>query len=298
MPKVQERFDRPSERRKYLQCLWRGRVEIMSVDAIKKFLDGAAEYPDNTPIRIGETEIPLGSLRQLNASERTTLSERLKGVEAKETELNIRQATIVDLAQKAQQAYAAAEEARKSATTRQADPGADPFADPWLAPVKAALEGRDKKIGELETLAKSLQTTLGQAATVFMRREWQREYDGINFGKREKKPTRDEILKYSQDNKIVDSDGMPSVRLAWEKMSEGDRIAETAAEAREKGREEGRMEALAARVTAPGVSGPGQAPADLARRPITPDTDILGDLYANAMKDPELRAMIEQQSVI
>lgn len=265
----------------------------MSVDAIKKFLDGATEYPDNTPITIGDQQIPLGSLRQLNASDRSNLAERIKGVEAKETELNTRQASIVDLAQKAQSAYQAAEEARRTATQPRVDPTADPFNDPWLAPVKTQFDARDKKIAELDTLAKSLQNTLGQAASVFMKREWQREYDGLNFGKRDKKPTRDEILAFAQQNKIVDSDGLPSIREAWNKMSEGDRIAETAAEAREKGREEGRMEAMAARVTAPGVSGIGQGPAAQPRR-IGPETDVLGDLYSESIKDPELRAMLEQ----
>src|SRR5450631_1393476 len=109
-----------------------GRCAV-SVDAIKKFLDGATEYPDTTPIRIGDQEIPLGSLRQLNSAERSTLSERIKGVEAKETELNTRQQNIVDLAQKAQAAYQAAEEARRTATSPRVDPTADPFNDPWLA---------------------------------------------------------------------------------------------------------------------------------------------------------------------
>jgi hypothetical protein len=265
----------------------------VSVDAIKKFLESATEYPDTTPIRIGDQEIPLGSLRQLNSAERSTLSERIKGVEAKETELNTRQQNIVALAQKAQEAYQAAEEARKTATQPLPNPGADPFADPWLAPVKTQFDTRDKKIAELETLAKSLQSTLGQAASVFMKREWQREYEGLNFGKREKKPTRDEILTFAQTNKIVDSDGLPSIREAWNKMSEGDRIADSAAEAREKGREEGRMEAMAARVTPPGVSGIGQGPSAQPRR-IGPETDVLGDIYADSLKDPELRQLIEQ----
>jgi hypothetical protein len=269
----------------------------MSVDQIKKFLEQATESPDNTPITIGDQQIPLGSLRQLNASERQTLSERLKGVEAKETELNTRQQNIVDLAQKAQAAYQAAEEARKTATTRQPDPNADPLSDPWLAPVKTQLESRDKKIQELETLIKNQQTTLGQAASLFMKREWQREYDGLNFGKREKKPTRDEILTYAQQNKIVDSDGLPSIREAWNKMSEGDRLEQLKQEALEKGREEGRMEAMAARVTAPGVSGMGQSIQSGQPRKITPDTDVLGDLYGDAIKDPELRAMIEQMNI-
>lgn len=264
----------------------------MSIDQIKKFLESATEYPDNTPITIGDQQIPLGSLRQLNAAERSTLSERLKGAEEKEAELNKRQASIIDLAQKAQQAYEAAETARKTATTQQPTPGADPFADPWLAPVKEALSLRDKKLEEALNTIKALQGTIGQAATVFMKREWDREYNGLNFGKREKKPTRDEILKFAQDNRIMDSDGMPSVRLAWEKMSEADRAEQIRQEALEKGREEGRMEAMAARVTPPGVSGIGQGPQPNARK-ITPDTDILGDLYAESIKDPELRGMIE-----
>lgn len=269
----------------------------MSADAIKKFLEDTQGHPDSTLIKIGDTEIPLGSLRQLNASERQTLSERMKQAEAKEADLNQRQQSIVDLAQKAQAAYQAAEEAKAKAGQRQPDPSADPFADPWLAPVKTALTERDKKIEELSALARSLQATLGQAATVFMKREWDREYSGLNFGKREKKPTRDEILKYAQENKIVDTDGMPSVRMAWEKMSETDRLEELRREATEKGREEGRMEAMASRFTPPGTLGAGQGPVPAGKK-ITPDTDIMGDLYGDALKDPELRALIEQTGVV
>lgn len=269
----------------------------MSVDQIKKFLESATDYPDTTPIRIGDQEIPLGSLRQLNASERSAISDRIKQIDSRETELNSRQASIVDLAQKAQAAYAAAEEARRTATQPVVSNQADPFSDPWLAPVKGALDTRDKKIQELETLAKGLQSTLGQAAKVFMNREWRREYDSINFGKREKKPTQEEILAFAQKNNIVDSDGMPSVRGAWDKMSETDRLEQLRQEALEKGREEGRMEAMAARVTAPGVSGMGQGPQFKNNQRITPETDVLGDLYGESLKDPELRAMIEQTNI-
>ena len=262
-------------------------------DDIKKFLENAAEFPDNTPITIAGREIPLGSLRQLNASERSTLSERLKGVESKEAELNSRQAGIVDLAQKAQAAYAAAEEARTKAGQRQEAPGADPFADPWLAPVKTELGKRDKELEEIKAVAKNLQATITQAATIWAQDRWDREYDTLNFGKREKKPTRDELLKFANENKLVDRHGMPSIRNAWDKMSEADRMEQLRQEAIEKGREEGRMEAMAARVTPPGVSGIGQGPAGPPRK-ITADTDVLGDMYGDALKDPELRALIEQ----
>jgi hypothetical protein len=262
-------------------------------DDIKKFLDDHASYADTTPIRIGETEFQLGSLRQLNASERTTLSDRLKAVETKEQEVERRQQTVIDLGQRAQAAFQAAEEARAKITAQPPNPGADPFADPWLSPVKNAFDERDKKYKALEDRANQLQATLTQAAKVFMSREWQREYDGLNFGKREKKPTRDEILKYANEQKIVDQDGMPSVRLAWDKMSEGDRLEEARQQALEKGREEGRLEAMAARVTPPGVSGIGQGPAQR-QRPVNADTDVLGDIYTESLKDPELRNLIEQ----
>jgi hypothetical protein len=265
----------------------------MSVDQIKKFLESATEYPDNTPIRIGEQEIPLGSLRQLNASERTTLSERLKGVETKEAELNTRQQSIVDLAQKAQQAYQAAEEARAKVSSQPPPAGTDPFADPWLSPVKEALSKRDKEIEELRATAKNLQATLTQAASIWAQDRWDREYSSLNFGKREKKPTRDEILKYAQEQKLMDRHGMPSISEAWNKMSETDRLEELRKEALERGREEGRMEAMAARVTPPGVSGIGQGPAGPARK-INADSDVLGDMYAESLKDPELRQLIEQ----
>ena len=74
-------------------------------------------------------------------------------------------------------------------------------------------------------------------------------------------------------------------------------MEEARKEAIEKGREEGRMEAMAARVTAPGVSGMGQGPTTTGKK-ITPDTDIMGDIYADALKDPELRALIEQTGVV
>lgn len=265
----------------------------MSVDQVKKFLDGVTEYPDTTPIRIGETEVPLGSLRQLTASERAGLADRMKAVETKENELNTRQSQIVDLAQKAQAAYQAAEDARRTATQPPPNPGADPFNDPWLQPVKAALDARDKKIEELAGQLKSAFQTQQQIASIWAEDRWSREYDTLNFGKREKKPTVDELKKFAAENKINDRFGLPSVRGAWEKMSEADRMEELRKAAEEKGREEGRMEALASRVTAPGVSGPGQGPAAQLKKGYNPDADVLGDLYADALKDPELRQQIE-----
>lgn len=264
----------------------------MSVDAIKKFLEDTKNHPDTVMVTIGETQIPLGSLRQLNSSERTQLADRLKAVEATEADLKSRQTKIVDLATKAQAAYDAAETARAAAAaaTPPAKPGDDPFADPWLAPVKAALDARDKKMSDLsDSLAKTVNTIVN-AATIFSEDRWDRQYQSIDFGKREKKPTREEILKFASDNNIVDRHKLPSILLAWEKMNEADRLKEMTDKAREEGIEQGRQQALANRIPPPGVAGPGQAPV-LTKTPGAGGD--LGDLYAESLKDPELRALVE-----
>ena len=260
-------------------------------DQLKKFLDDTKTYPDGTMVTIGETQVPLGSLRQLNATERQQLADGIKANSEREADLSKRQELVVDLAKKAQAAYNAAEEARvKAAGQPLPNTGADPWQDPWLAPVKGALDERDKKIATLTEQLKQAVTVVANAATTFSEDRWDKQYESIDFGKREKKPTRDEVLKFATDNKIVDRHGLPSVKLAWDKMSEADRLDEMRKTEREKGREEGRQEAIASRIPPPNVPGPGQAP--LPR--INTAAGDLGDLYSEAIKDPELRALIEQ----
>jgi hypothetical protein len=260
-------------------------------DDIKKFLENAKDYPDTTPVKIGDVEVPLGSLRSLNSSERTELASKLKDYEAKETDLKTRQQKVVELASKAQAAYDAAEEARKSAGNRQVPPGEDPFNDPWLAPVKTALSERDKQIESLKTDLKKALDTVTQVAAVGLDDRWDREFSSLDFGKREKPPTRDELLKFATDNNLTDRHKIPSIRAAWEKMSEKDRQDEIAERARQEGIEEGKRQAMAARIPPPGTSGPGWGtPAPGAK----PPAGDLGDLTAEVMKDPELRALLEQ----
>jgi hypothetical protein len=46
-------------------------------------------------------------------------------------------------------------------------------------------------------------------------------------------------LKFANENKLVDRHGLPSLRNAWDKMSEADRLEDLRKEAMEKGRERG-----------------------------------------------------------
>lgn len=256
---------------------------------LKAFLENTKDYPDTTTVKIGDTDIPLGSIRQLNAHEREQLAEAVKKTAEREQALGARQKEVMDFAAKTQAAYEAVQAASRNVNTPP-NPTNDPFQDPWLVPVKKELDVRDKTIEELKKQVASLLTVSQNMASIWSEDRWDREFSGIDMGKRDKKPTREELLKYATENKIFDRHGIPSVRAAWDKYSEQDRLEELRKAEFEKGREAGRVDALAARIPPPGVPGAG-APA---AAPLKPAPGELPDLYAEAIKDPELRALMEQ----
>jgi hypothetical protein len=263
----------------------------MSADAIKKFLENAKDYPDTTMVTIGDQQVPLSSLRQLNSSERESLATAIKQNADRATELDGQRTKILELAAKAQTAYNAAEEARAKASAV-TTPTENWREDPWQ-------KGPAKEIDELKTqLAaaigkyNNLEQVAFRFANIFNDDRNDRLYEGIDQAKREKKYGKDDLIKYATDNKLLDRLGLPSMRLAFDKLTETERLEERDKTAFDKGREAGRMEALAARMPQPGVPGPGAT----VPRPKNggPDADILGDMYQESLKDPELRALIEQ----
>ena len=264
------------------------------MDPLKQFLEDSAKYPDATVVTIGEVQVPLGSLRALNSSERTTLAERLKAAEATEKANKERETKLVDLATKTQKVYDeyTARVAAAPNGTPDKNNQADPWADPWLAPVKTALEARDAKAAELAKKLEEATKTIANAATIWAQDRWDRQYESINFGTREKKPTQDELIKYATENNLLDRQRIPSVTAAWTHMTAGEREAELKKAEFERGREAGRAESLAARITPPGAAGPGVPPPVPVR--IKPGEGDLGDLYGEALKDPELKALLEQ----
>ena len=74
-------------------------------------------------------------------------------------------------------------------------------------------------------------------------------------------------------------------------MSEADRLKDLETAAFERGKDAQRAESMAARMPAPGVPGPGMS-GTIPK--VDPTKGELGDLYAEANKDPELRALMEQ----
>jgi hypothetical protein len=258
----------------------------------EEILKDTTKYGDATPIKFTDTDgnvhdVPLGSFRTLNARERQELAGRMEAATAKEQNLTSREREVVNNAKLAQEALESLQAARAALPNPTA--GADPYADPWLAPVKKDFDARDKTIDELKKMVQSGQTTVTEIAKVWAQDRWKNQYKGLNFGKRDKPPTREELLKFSTEHKLNDEYGFPSVEKAWEEMSKGDRETELKQQEFERGKEAGRMEALVARVPQPGVPGMGSGAPPPKAAP-----GELPDLYAESMKDPELRAMMDE----
>jgi hypothetical protein len=266
----------------------------MSKDVIKKLLENAQQYPDTTVVRFGDTEVPLGSLRALNADDRADLNAAIEANTKRTKELEARQAEILDLASKAEGTFRSAEELRKTAEARAAAAGgnapANPWDDPWLKPVDQRFAGTAKELADMKELLKTTLQAVGKAATVFSEDRWDSQYQTIDFGKREKKPSRQELIDYAKTNNLTDRHGLPSIAAAWHKMSEPERLDQVRLEAEARGRELGRQEAVASRIPQPNVPGPGMSGAP---PKVDPATGDLGDLFAKTMADPELRALVE-----
>jgi hypothetical protein len=259
---------------------------------VQNFLENSKDFPDNTPVKIGDTEVPLGSLRQLNATERTRLDEALKANATRQQELAREHEQVSSLASKAQQAYQSAQEAIAKAQATMPPPQTNE--EVFVSPERLrALEKRfEDFIKIIDQQNKQRDTITQNMVSIWSEKNFDDEYRGLgpDFHKRDKKPTVQEIVKYATDNNILDRFKLPSVRLAWDKMNEHERIDELKKAEFQRGLEAGRMEQMAARIPPPGIPGAAPPPGPVGQA----NRGELGDLYAEAIKDPELRALIEQ----
>ncbi len=143
-------------------------------------------------------------------------------------------------------------------------------------------------------MLKQTLTGVVNASTIWQEDRWDAQYNRIDFGKRDKKPTRDELIAFAKENNLLDRHKLPSIQAAWDKFSEADRLEETRKAEFERGRVAGQQEALVNRIPQPGIPGPGISGGPAPR--VAPGGDVLGDLYAEASKDPELRELMAQVS--
>ena len=263
----------------------------MSKDVIKKLLQNATEYSNDAEVIIAGQKVTLGDLRALDSDERKTLNDSI----AKANKLRD---DAIAASARAQTVYEQANEVlekNKNAAPPAAAAGTDPWAtDPWLKPVDERMKKQEAANEELKNLLKQVSTIVGNGMTTFSEARWDDQYNSIDFGKHPRK-TRDELLEYAKTNRLVDRTNLPSIRLAWEHMTAPERQKAHEEDLIERGRQRGIQESLASRLPQPNVPGPGMsAPAPK----IPANGDVLGDLYGDAVKDPELRQLLEQMGTV
>lgn len=264
----------------------------MSKDIIKKLLQDAAAYGDDAEVLIAGQKVSLGDLRALSNEERQVVNDKIK-------EVNAMREDVVKAGRQAQQAYDAAQKVIADEAARKAAAGGggagggadDPWEkEPWLQPVKQRFGSTDKKVEELTATVKQLATILTNGVNAFSQTRWDDEYNRIDWGKTPKK-SREEMIEYAKTNNLLDRNNLPSISRAFDHITAPDRQKQHDEELLEKGRQRGLADAMAARLPQPNVPGPGITP-PLPK--VAANGDVIGDLWGDANKDPELRSLIEQ----
>lgn len=265
---------------------------------IQELIADATKYPDTLEIPVGDQKIPLGTLR--------AYQKEIEGrVKEKEEGLSKQQQELMGLSEKASTLYSQLEQERgklaeemKKVTAR-VEPGEDIDNDVFWKPVAKRLKAMEETQKKIEDNQKALGTAMSRSAEIWAEERWTNQYDSAKERLAKSKSTKDagwdyeKLKKYATENKIVDRWGLPSVGGAIEKLTEADRLAESAEEAFQRGLKEGQMRARLASSPRPTSSGGGDLkPADAGPK-LDPSKNFedLGDAVA---QDAELMEMLAQ----
>ena len=255
---------------------------------LNEILKDSTKYPDNLTIKIQDTDVPLGSLRQLHASERQSIERERSEIGTARQTLEQERSQVIELARKAAEASATID-----GVVKQRESSADPYENDILyEPVRKRLSKHEETVGSLKTEIDKLQKTFQNGALLLAEERWQRQWDKIE-PELEKYPELksnwdyDKVLKFAAENKHLDSRGFPDIRKAWHVLTEAAREKQKADEAYQRGIEEGKKMAMLKQVPRPTSAGKGGPP-------VQTTSDGLDGLTKEAYDDPEIRGMIEQ----
>jgi len=253
---------------------------------LEEIFSDTQNYPDNLTIKFNDTDIPLGSLRNANKSQRDALNAELTSTKEARRKADDQVANASKLAEQAAKLNADLE-ARLAADPR-GTPTADQFdTDPWYEPIRKRLAKYDEAVTKFNQAVESLTGMQKNMSMTWFQDRMDSQFAGLKMSDKNRK-SQDELLKYAADNKIVDKFGVPSLILAWDKMTETDRLAEASEKARLEGIEQGKREAFVGRVRPPSSVAPGSPP---------PQFTDWNQLTDTALADPEIRRIIEQSNI-
>jgi hypothetical protein len=249
----------------------------------KEIIADAQSYPDNTVFKIGDAEIQLGELRGLSASERQSVEQELMRASEQRKKADEQLQSAMQLATTAAELKARLEAAPTAA------PSPDAYdTDPFYGPVRERMTKLERQYGDtikkLQDQVELANKSLTNASVVWYKREAQREFDSYPFKDKEwfpKNKTTDEVIKYAAERRLLDSDGLPSVRMALDDMTREPREKEIETSKYEEGVRAGEQRAMASSLQRPtmGIVPP---------QPKDPPKDWK-DLAQRAYSNPEIQ---------
>lgn len=254
----------------------------------KEIIADAQSYPDNTVFKIGDAEIQLGELRGLSASERQSVEQELMRASEQRKKADEQLQNAMQLATTAAELKARLEAGQQPAAT--VGPWeTDPFYEPPRREIERLRKEYQDTVKQLKDEVALANKSLTNVSVVWYKREAQREFDSYPYKDKEwfpKNKTMDEVIRYAAERRLLDSDGLPSVRLALDDMTREPREKEIETSKYEEGVRAGEQRAMASSLQRPtmGIVPP---------QPKDPPKDWK-DLAQRAYSNPDIQKEVSQ----
>lgn len=190
--------------------------------AFRDILADPQKYPDGLVInpQDGSQPFSLGEMRQF-------VSEQFREREAR---LQQAQNEVVEMYQKVQQGQGQPAPGAAPAPVDLSDFKKDPYLGPWVSDY----ERRATELSELKAQLAAIQKQNLEMATEYVEDRIGRDFSSLGT----KDYTREQVLKYAMDNKIVNARGLPDLKKAFDRLDEPKRLERMQAEAMKKGEQE------------------------------------------------------------
>jgi len=249
---------------------------------LKEVIADSAKFPDTLEIPVADGKITLGEIRQYQqqASAAEAAAQQKRG------ELDVLAGQVAEVYGRLQQRDAQAPVVAAAPNPGEVDIESRYANDEILGPMWKRLTAAEKKAASLETdrIAK-LEQALQFGTRRLLNRELRQEFDSI--------PNRFEdvdlkaVMDHAAKNRILDEDGVPNVRRAYDDMTASRQVEAREKAAYERGLQEARAQGASGMTPRPNSAAVGPAPGsksyeslDEAFDAIHGDRDLMANLDA------------------
>lgn len=217
------------------------------------------KYPDTAEVKLGETTLTLGQIRNLTKKQQGLIASKLEDADKQRKE-------AMELATKASELHtklsAQMEELSKTQVAK-TTPTDDEFEqDPFWQPANKRLKAIQETQKKLEDTIAKLATGVGNAAKIWAEDRWRNQFDRMKdrlAAPKYKDYTFEKVRDYAAEHKLFDANNLPSIERAIEEITRPDELERIKAAAREEGIKEGMQKARLSTMQRP-TSATGPAP--------------------------------------